>query len=97
MNQPDPGGLAKGEAARAVPDDFDKLAAQEPEAAIWIVKNREAAHEILTALHTPPDGEARVEKTYGAQTSPTSFTIDQPGLTDVVTFQSVRDTYQSPE
>ncbi|TKX87206.1 hypothetical protein EXE43_04415 [Halorubrum sp. SS5] len=83
--------------ARAVPDDYDKLAAQEPDAAIWIVKNREAAHKILTALNTPPDGEPRVEKTYGDQTAPTSFTIDQPGLTDVYTFQSVRDTYVTPE
>jgi hypothetical protein len=83
--------------AQAVPDDYDKLAAQDPVAAIWIVKNREAAHEILTALNTPPDGEPRVEKTYGAQTAPTSFTIDRPGLTDVETFQSVRDEYVSPD
>jgi hypothetical protein len=45
----------------------------------------------------PPDGEPRVKKTYGEQTAPTSFTIDQPGLTDVCTFQSVRDTYVTPE
>ncbi|TKX58579.1 hypothetical protein EXE44_06955 [Halorubrum sp. SS7] len=83
--------------AQAVPDDYDKLAAQDPNAAVWIVKNREAAHEILTALNTPPDGDTRVEKTYGAQTAPTSFTIDQPGLTDVCTFQSVRDTYVTPD
>ena len=63
---------------------------------VWIVKNREAAHEILTALNTPPDGHSRVEKTYGTQTAPTSFTIDQPGLTAVETFQSVRDTYITP-
>ncbi|ELZ41659.1 hypothetical protein C463_12022 [Halorubrum californiense DSM 19288] len=79
--------------AQAVPDDYDKLAAQDPEAAIWIVKNREAAHAILTALNTPPDGDPRVEKTYGEQTRPGLFTIDQPGLTDVQTFQSVRDEY----
>ena len=78
---------------RAVPEDYDKLAAQEPDAAIWIVKNREAAHEIVEALNTPPDGEPRVTKTYGEQTRPAVFTIDQPGLTDVYTFQSVRDTY----
>ena len=72
--------------AQAVPDDYDKLAAQDPEAAIWIVKNREA-------LNTPPDGDTRVEKTYGEQTRPGLFTIDQPGLTDVQTFQSVRDEY----
>ena len=81
--------------AQAVPDDYDKLAAQKPTAAIWIVKNREDAHKVLTALNTPPDGEARVEKTYGDQTRPTLFTIDQLGLTDVYTFQSVRDEYGS--
>ncbi|ELZ39208.1 hypothetical protein C463_17353 [Halorubrum californiense DSM 19288] len=81
--------------AQAVPDDYDKLAAQEPAAAIWVVKNREAAHEILTALNTPPDGQPRVEKTYGAKTAPVSFTIAQPGLTAVKTFQSVRDAYDS--
>ena len=78
---------------RAVPEDYDKLAAQEPEAAIWIVKNRAAAHEIVEALNTPPDGEPRVQKTYGEQTRPAAFTIEQPGLTDVYTFQSVRDTH----
>lgn len=78
---------------RAVPEDYDKLAAQKPDAAIWIVKNREAAHDLITALNTPPDGEPRVQKTYGEQTRPAVFTIDQPGLTDVYTFQSVRDTH----
>ncbi|TKX86479.1 hypothetical protein EXE43_08140, partial [Halorubrum sp. SS5] len=82
--------------AQAVPEDYDKLAAQDPAAAIWIVKNREAAHEVLTALNTPPDGQSRVEKTYGEQTRPALFTIDQPGLTDVHTFQSVRDRYVTP-
>nr|WP_321163648.1 MULTISPECIES: hypothetical protein [Halorubrum] len=57
------------------------------------MKNREAAHEILTALNTPPDGEPRVTKTYGEQTWPASFNIEQPGLTDICTFQSVRDEY----
>ncbi|QKY15598.1 hypothetical protein [Halorubrum sp. CBA1229] len=78
---------------RAVPEDYDKLAAQAPAAAIWIVKNRAAAHEVVEALNTPPDGEPRVQKSYGEQTRPAAFTINQPGLTDVHTFQSVRDTY----
>ena len=81
------------DANRAIPDDYDKLAAETPRAAIWIVKNREAAHTVVEALNTPPDGNARVEKTYGPQTRPAAFTIDQPGLTDVYTFQSVRDTH----
>ncbi|MDZ5812654.1 hypothetical protein U4E84_15000 [Halorubrum sp. AD140] len=81
------------DARQAIPDDYDKLAAEEPTAAIWIVKNREAAHEVIEALNTPPDGTPRVEKTYGERTRPAVFTIDQPGLTDVYTFQSVRDTH----
>lgn len=81
------------DANRAIPDDYDKLAAQDPNAAIWIVKNREAAHSVIEALNAPPEGDPRVTKTYGAQTRPAVFTIDQPGLTDVYTFQSVRDTH----
>jgi hypothetical protein len=81
------------DARQAIPDDYDKLAAEAPTAAIWIVKNREAAHAVIEALNTPPDGEPRVEKTYGERTRPAVFTIDQPGLTDVYTFQSVRDTH----
>ena len=81
------------DASRAIPEDYDKLAAEEPNAAIWIVKNREAAHAVIEALNTPPDGQPRVEKSYGKQTRPAVFTIDQPGLTDVFTFQSVRDTH----
>ncbi|MUW13467.1 hypothetical protein GJ633_01495 [Halorubrum sp. CBA1125] len=85
------------DATRAIPDDYDKLAAQNPAAAVWIVKNREAAHAVVEALNTPPDGEPRVTKTYGKQTRPAVFTIDQPGLTDVYTFQSVRDTHLNRE
>ncbi|MFC7324157.1 type IV secretory system conjugative DNA transfer family protein [Halorubrum rutilum] len=85
------------DASRAIPEDYDKLAAQDPEAAIWIVKNREAAHDVIEALNTPPDGDPRVTKTYGKQTRPAAFTVDQPGLTDVYTFQSMRDTHLSDD
>ena len=81
------------DAVEAIPADYDKLAAQEPDAAVWIVKNRAAAHEVVTALNDPATGPPRVEKTYGEQTRPDMFTIDQPGLTDVVTFQAARDAY----
>ncbi|OYR80536.1 hypothetical protein DJ72_12160, partial [Halorubrum distributum] len=81
------------DAVEAIPADYDKLAAQEPEAAVWIVKNRRAAHEVVTALNDPATGPPRVTKTYGEQTRPDTFTIDQPGLTDVVTFQAARDAY----
>lgn len=37
---------------RAVPEDYDKMAALDPEDAIWIVRNRDAAHDVLEALTT---------------------------------------------
>ncbi|GAB7010722.1 hypothetical protein [Halorubrum trueperi] len=81
------------DARRAIPDDYDKLAATDPDAVIWIVKNRDAAHDLLDALNAPPNGEPRVTKTYSERSPPSQFRIDQPGLTDVYTFQSARDTY----
>ncbi len=76
---------------RAVPDDFDKMAAHEPEAAIWVVKNRDGAHDALDALNDPPEGEVRVERTYSRSSPPQQFNIDTPGMTDVFTFQYLRD------
>lgn len=76
---------------RAVPDDYDKMAACDPEAAIWIVKNRDAAHDVLDALNDPPEGPTRVEKEYSRSSPPQRFNIDEPGLTDVYTFQYLRD------
>jgi hypothetical protein len=72
------------DAAEAIPADFDTMAACEPEAAIWIVMRIDAAHDVVDALADPPDGEPRVEKTYAETTPPQQFTIDQPGLTDIV-------------
>jgi DNA helicase HerA-like ATPase len=77
---------------RAVPTDYDKMAAHDPDAAIWIVKNRDGAHDVLDALNNPPEGETRVEKEYSRTSPPQQFTIDEPGLTDVFTFQYLRDT-----
>jgi hypothetical protein len=77
---------------RAVPADFDKMAAEEPERALWIVKNRSAAHEVLQALNEPPEGEPRVEKTYSENMPPRDFKIDEPGLTGMTTFQRLRGT-----
>jgi hypothetical protein len=51
---------------RAVPKDFDTMAAHGPEAAILVVKNRERAHDMLEAVNDPPEGEPRVEKEYNA-------------------------------
>ncbi|QLD87440.1 ATP-binding protein [Natronomonas halophila] len=77
---------------RAVPEDYDKMANHDPEAAIWVVKNRDGAHDVLDALNNPPEGEARVEKEYSRSSPPQQFKIDEPGLTDVFTFQYLRDT-----
>ncbi|QLD89083.1 hypothetical protein HWV07_08585 [Natronomonas salina] len=77
--------------AEAVPTDFDKMANCDPEEAIWVVKNRSAGHEVLQALNEPADGVPRVEKTYSEKMRPQEFTIDTPGLTDVYTFQSMRN------
>ena len=76
---------------RAVPDDYDKMAGVEPEAAIWIVENRDGGHDALEALNEPADGEVRVEKTYSRTTATYLFTIDEPGLTEMYTFTYLRD------
>jgi hypothetical protein len=67
----------------AVPEDYDKLAAVDPEAAIWIVENRNGAHAVLEALNNPNDNVQRIEKTYSDSTSPRFFNIDAPGFTAV--------------
>jgi len=67
--------------SRAVPEDFDKMAACEPEESIWVVMTQSAGHDVLEALQDPPEGEPRVEKTYSSTTPPQQFRIDTPGLT----------------
>ncbi|MFC7132381.1 MULTISPECIES: ATP-binding protein [Salinibaculum] len=79
------------DAARAVPADFDKMAACNPEEAIWVSMSHTEAHAILAALNEPLEGEPRVEKTY-AETSPASaFRIDEPGFTDIYTLEQLRE------
>jgi DNA helicase HerA-like ATPase len=73
-----------------IPSDFDAMAACEPEAAIWIVVNRDAAHEILSALNDPLDGEPRVAKTYSENSPPRQWKIDTDGFTEVLTLRRVR-------
>lgn len=68
---------------RAVPEDYDKMAACDPEEAIWVVLSQADGHDILEALNDPPEGEPRVEKTYSSTTPPQQFRIDQPGLTAI--------------
>ncbi|KTG25155.1 TraM recognition domain-containing protein [Haloferax profundi] len=74
----------------AVPEDYDKMAACEPEAAIWVVKNRSDAHEVLRALNEPNEGHPRVEKTYSSNSPPSSFRIHQPGFTEMRTLQELQ-------
>ncbi|MFC6723678.1 hypothetical protein ACFQE1_04615 [Halobium palmae] len=77
---------------RAVPEDFDKMAECDLEAAIWIVMTRQGAHDVLHALRNPLEGEPRIEKSYSQNTAPRDFKIDTPGLTAVYTVEYVRDT-----
>ncbi len=69
--------------ARAVPSDYDKMAACNPEEAIWVVMSQSAGHDVLQALNDPLEGEPRVEKTYAPTTPPHQFRINEPGLTAV--------------
>lgn len=82
---------------RAVPADFDKMAACDPDEAIWVAMSHDAAHDILAALNDPLEGEPRVEKTYSESTPASSFAIDEPGLTDVVTVKQLLDRVDRPD
>jgi hypothetical protein len=76
----------------AIPADFDKMAACEPEAAWWLVKTRSDGNAVLEALNDPADDEPRVPRTYSENMAPREYRLDTPGLTDVVTFEYARDT-----
>ncbi|MGN8214507.1 hypothetical protein ACTGNR_09405 [Halococcus salifodinae] len=73
------------------PADFDKMAACDPEHAVWVAMSRGEGHDILTALNDPADGDPRVEKTYSENTPPSQFTIDTAGLTDIYPVERMRD------
>ncbi|WP_049979527.1 type IV secretory system conjugative DNA transfer family protein [Halolamina rubra] len=76
----------------AIPSDFDKMAACDPEAAWWLVKTRGDGHQVLRALHDPPDGDSRVPRSYSENMAPREYRLDTPGLTDVLTLEYARDT-----
>ncbi|MFC7044785.1 ATP-binding protein [Halobacteriaceae archaeon GCM10025711] len=82
---------------RAVPEDYDKMAACNPEEAIWVVMTQAAGHRVLSALNDPIDGETRVEKTYAQTTPPQQFRIDTPGLTAMYPAEWLRDNYLDGE
>jgi hypothetical protein len=74
----------------AVPADYDKMAACNPEAAIWIVMKQHDGHAVLEALNDPLEGPPRVEKTYAKTTPPQQFRIDAPGCTAIYPVDWVR-------
>jgi len=76
---------------RAVPEDFDKMAACDPDEAIWVTMSHSEAHRVLGALNDPLEGEARVEKTYADSTPASQFRIDTKGCTGMFTVEQVRD------
>jgi len=76
----------------AIPRDFDKMAACNPQQAWWLVKTRADGHQLLDALHDPPNGDPRVSRTYSENMAPNEYRLDTPGLTDVYTFEYARDT-----
>ena len=82
---------------RAVPADFDKMAACDPDEAIWVAMSHDAAHEVLAALNDPLEGEPRVEKTYSESTPASSFTIDEPGFSDIITVNQLLDRINRPD
>jgi hypothetical protein len=75
---------------RAAPEDFDKMAACEPDEAIWVAMSHSEAHEILAALREPLDGNPRVTETYADATPAHDFLIDEPGFTQMITIDQLR-------
>ncbi|WP_336361528.1 type IV secretory system conjugative DNA transfer family protein [Haladaptatus sp. ZSTT2] len=78
---------------KAVPEDFDKMAACEPAESIWVVMSQSDGHKVLSALNNSNGGEPRVEKTYAETTPPQHFNIDTPGLTAMYPAAWLRDRY----
>ncbi|WP_324759497.1 ATP-binding protein [Haloarcula sp. GH36] len=76
---------------RAVPEDFDKMAACDPDEAIWVTMSHSEAHRVLGALNDPLDGAPRIEKTYAQSTPASEFRLDTPGCTAMYTLEQVRD------
>jgi len=70
---------------RPVPDNYDKLAAPGPEAAIWVTRTHVEAHTILDALNQPLNGSPRVERTYSEDSLPSQWRTDALGFTELQT------------
>jgi len=79
------------DARRAIPEDFDKMAACNPEESIWVTMSHSEAHTVLQALNDPLEGDPRIEKTYAESTPASEFRIETPGCTAMYTVEQVRD------
>lgn len=82
--------LINNDVYSAVPADYDKMAAHEPAAALWLTKRRDDARRILAVLNDPADGDVRVAKTYSEKTVPETYSFDEPGCTDILTLRNAR-------
>lgn len=76
---------------RAIPKDFEKMAECTPDEAIWIAMSHAEAHQILTALNDPMEGEPRIDKTYAKNSPANRFRFETAGLTRMFTLEQVRD------
>jgi hypothetical protein len=79
---------------RAAPADYDKMAACDPEDAIWVCSTQKEGYTILRALNDPLDGTPRVEKEYSSTTPTHQYRIDTPGLTAMYNVEYLRDRLQ---
>jgi hypothetical protein len=76
--------------AEAAPSDYDKMAACDPDEAIWVVMVNRDAHQIIQALNDPADGAPRVTKSWAKTTPPQTYAIDTPGMTAVYPLEYLR-------
>ena len=76
--------------AEAAPSDYDKMAACDPDEAIWVVMSTRDAYQVVHALNHPTDGEPRITKSYAKTTPPRNYSIDAPGMSAVFPLESLR-------
>jgi hypothetical protein len=76
--------------AEAAPSDYDKMAACDPDEAIWVVMSTRDAYQVVHALNHPADGEPRLTKSYAKTTPPQNYSIDTQGMTAVFPLESLR-------
>lgn len=81
----------------AAVEDYDKMAACDPEEAIWLVMTLSDGQTLVDALREAPDGTPRVDKEYGQKTPPRQYRIDRPGFTAAYSLRYTRDTLLDDE